>query len=246
MTVPLASPHLLTCFPGLNQLFKVIFAQPGIVAVQHFLLIKVRGCFVQRFNITDIIFVTQTVPQDNPEGLQGSLDTISDRTRANLILDSVTDTDLSTALDQANKALEAAQKVGQEAEVEALCTVFKVHLLKRDFYEARKRLSDARKLKVGDMKRFIDNNLKIMIVIDKCLDDIHRDEGITSHCQFEKIADSLIKYESSGEERNKVLEISIEYYKKAYERASKEGSTEQFHRQDIWRHAGPCQSLGVL
>ena len=147
-------------------------------------------------------------------------------TRANQILESASNSNLATALDQANKALEAAQKVGYEAEVEALCTIFKVHLLKRDFHEARKRLSEARNLKAGDMKRFIDNNLKMMIVIDECQDNIRTDKGVMSHCHFEKIADTLIQYESSGEERNKVLEISIEYYKKAYKRANEEGSTE--------------------
>ena len=147
--------------------------------------------------------------------------------RANQILESASSSDLTTALHQANIALEAAHKVGHEAEVEALCTIFKVHLLKREFHEARKRLSDARKLKAGDMKRFIDNNLKMMIVIDECLDKLCLDVGVTtSHCHYEKIADSLIKYESSGEERNKVLEISIDYYQKAYKQAGVEGSTD--------------------
>ena len=148
--------------------------------------------------------------------------------RANQILESATNSDLATALVQANKALEAAQKIGHghEAEVEALCTIFKVYLLQREFHEARKRLSEARNLKAGDMKSFIDNNLKMMIVIDECLDNIHTVQGVTSHCHFEKIADTLIKYESSGEERNKVLEISIEYYKKAFKQASDKGNTE--------------------
>ena len=66
----------------------------------------------------------------------------------------------------------------------------------------------------------------MMKVIDKSLDNIRSDVGVTSHCHFEDIADALYKYESSSEERNKVLEVSIEYYKKAYQRASEEGSTE--------------------
>ena len=151
-------------------------------------------------------------------------------TRASQILeaqDSVSTADLATALAQAKLSIEAGQKVRPEAEVESLCTVFKVYLLQREFTEARSTLIKARKLKAGDLGKFIDTNLKMMEVVDRSLNKISAGDGVMSHCHFEGIADALLKYESTcNAEKNKVLEISLEYYKKAFQRAKEEGSTE--------------------
>ena len=151
-------------------------------------------------------------------------------TRANQILEaggSPSSSDLATALAQANTALEAGQRVGAEAEVESLCTMFKVYLVQREFTDARSCLSKARRLQAGDMGKFIDTNLKMSHAIDDELVKISSVEGLASHIHYEKIADALLNYESSGNERNKVLEISVVYYKKAFERAKVEGSTEK-------------------
>ena len=61
------------------------FTEPHAAAVQHFLLFE--GCcgFIERSHMADIVLVSQTVPQDVPEGLESSLQTISHGLLASLL-----------------------------------------------------------------------------------------------------------------------------------------------------------------
>ena len=61
------------------------FFQTSVAAVQQFLLFEVCCCFIQRSNIADIILVSETVPQDVPEGFESSLKTIRDGLLASLL-----------------------------------------------------------------------------------------------------------------------------------------------------------------
>ena len=149
-------------------------------------------------------------------------------TRASMILES-SDGGLDKALEQCKVALEAANKVGDEATAESLFTMFKVKLVNKQLEEAKDCLRKARTCKVEEgYRKLIDNNLKMMIVICKNTDTISKSnsETLMSHEPYEAIADALCKFDGSKVEKQIVLKLALEYYNQSFIRAENEGSTE--------------------
>lgn len=156
------------------------------------------------------------------------------QSRAILWLESKAD-DLSKALKQTDKCLEASEKIDDsqkdEAMAEAFILQFKVNLISRNFYDAKQSLSKAKSLQKKDQytDKYITRHLKMTLKVCRCENEIMQSNSESllgnSHKPYEDIADALVCFEGSTEEKKKVSKIILDYYEKAFTRADNEGNT---------------------
>ena len=157
------------------------------------------------------------------------------QSRATLLLESKTE-DLSEALKQTDKCLEASEKIDDsqkdELLAEAFIIQFKVNLISNNFYDAKQSLTKAKCLQRKDevTDKYITRHLKMMLKVCKCETEIMQSNSESllgnSHKPYEDIADALVCFEGSTEEKKRVSKIVLDYYEKAFARADNEGNSQ--------------------